>query len=179
MACPTVAVLILVLFPIAMIWIGFKDLMVLKITNGMVVAIAAGFAISAVIAGLDPLSVGITVLSAFGVMAVGFALFTLGMVGGGDAKLAAALTLWVSPALLPEFFLVTAMVGAVLALILLLVKRLRPVSPDTSRRVPQSVKESRVPYGIALAGGALWCFPTSPIGLWALSACSGPILQGG
>lgn len=75
----------------------------------------------------------------------GFALlFALGAMGGGDVKLIAALALWVPAHRIPELLFFVALAGGVLALVLILARRVRG---STSRAVP---------YGVAIAAGGLW-----------------------
>ena len=69
--------------------------------------------------------------------------FHLGMMGGGDVKLAAALALWFSPPEILKFLVMMSIAGGVLTLGILAVHRLRS-------------KEGRpkIPYGVAIACGA-------------------------
>ncbi|NUT01079.1 MAG: peptidase [Sphingomonas sp.] len=70
--------------------------------------------------------------------------FYLGMMGGGDVKLAAALALWFSPPEILKFLVVMSIAGGLLTIVILAVHRLRS-------------KEGRpkIPYGVAIACGAL------------------------
>ena len=83
-----------------------------------------------------------------GVGAAVFALFALaffvGMMGGGDVKLAAALALWFPPAATLKFLVLMSIAGGVLTVLVLLVHRLRK-------------REGRpeIPYGVAIAFGGL------------------------
>jgi len=84
-----------------------------------------------------------------GVAAAVFALFAIafyvGMMGGGDVKLAAALALWFSPEGTLRFIVFMSLAGGVLTLIVAALHKWRG-------------KEGRpeVPYGIAIAAGGLW-----------------------
>jgi prepilin peptidase CpaA len=71
-------------------------------------------------------------------------LFYLGMMGGGDVKLAAALALWFSPPEILRFLVVMSIAGGVLTLVILVAHRLR-----SKQGRPQ------IPYGVAIAFGAL------------------------
>ena len=98
-------------------------------------------------------------------LAVGIALFALRVMGGGDAKLAAACLLWLGPAALPSFMLWTALAGGALAVSLLLARR---APAPFAARGPHWVgrllsRDADVPYGIAIAVGALVAFPLSPL----------------
>lgn len=93
---------------------------------------------------------------ALGIFVVGAVLFARGYIGGGDVKLLAAATLWMGPAATPEFLLLTAFAGGVLAMALLtpvgvLVNLSRsllgPAGPDAPANA--------VPYGVAIAAAAL------------------------
>ena len=70
--------------------------------------------------------------------------FFAGLMGGGDVKLAAALSLWFSPASIFEFLVVMSIAGGVLTLVVVAVHKVRS-------------KEGRpeVPYGVAIAIGGL------------------------
>src|SRR5690606_34804112 len=46
-----------------------------------------------------------------GCFLAGFVLFSLRVLGGGDAKLLTAVSLWAGPALLPDFLMGTAVAG--------------------------------------------------------------------
>jgi prepilin peptidase CpaA len=70
--------------------------------------------------------------------------FYAGMMGGGDVKLAAALALWFPPFFTVQFLILMSMAGGVLTLAMLISHRLR--------RRPGRPK---IPYGVAIAVGAL------------------------
>lgn len=82
-------------------------------------------------------------------LAVGFAAFTTGLVGGGDVKLLTATTIWITPALYPAFLMVTALAGALAALLVLAVRALRRHVLAKPADGPPTV-----PYGAAIALGA-------------------------
>jgi prepilin peptidase CpaA len=77
----------------------------------------------------------------FGLLAVAF--YT-GMMGGGDVKLAAALSLWFSPLSTLRFLVLMSIAGGVLTLAVLALHRIRK-------------KQGRpeIPYGVAIAFGGL------------------------
>ena len=70
--------------------------------------------------------------------------FYLGMMGGGDVKLAAALALWFSPPEILKFLVVMSIAGGVLTLVILIAHRLR-----------SKVGRPKIPYGVAIACGGL------------------------
>jgi prepilin peptidase CpaA len=83
-----------------------------------------------------------------GLAAAVFGLFALafyaGMMGGGDVKLAAALALWFSPLTTARFLVFMSIAGGVLTLVVL-----------ARHRMQKKPGRPRVPYGVAIAIGAL------------------------
>jgi prepilin peptidase CpaA len=70
--------------------------------------------------------------------------FYIGMMGGGDVKLAAALALWFSPASTLQFLVLMSLAGGVLTLIVLVAHRMR-----------KKPGKPKIPYGVAIAFGGL------------------------
>ena len=97
------------------------------------------------------------------VLAITFTCFAFGWIGGGDAKLAAATALWFGfDHLVIVYLAYAAVVGGVLTLLLLQFRRW----PLPARAVCRSngrcgctTGKSGVPYGVALAIGALLIYP--------------------
>jgi prepilin peptidase CpaA len=89
-------------------------------------------------------------------------LFSLGWVGGGDAKLLAAASLWLGFAQLALFLTYTAAFGGALALAILAYRGV-PVSafplPGWAARL--HTKGEGMPYGEAIAAGALFVYPAT------------------
>ncbi|WDR00649.1 prepilin peptidase [Devosia sp. J2-20] len=84
----------LLLFPTGMALAASSDVLTMKISNKLVLAITAAFFIIALAVQLPLQLLGMHVMCALAVLCGGFALFALGWIGGGDAKLAAATALW-------------------------------------------------------------------------------------
>jgi prepilin peptidase CpaA len=81
------------------------------------------------------------------------ATFYMGMMGGGDVKLAAAIALWFQPITTVKFLVVMSLAGGLLTLIVLALHKKRgkpPIDGETAPTRPE------VPYGVAIAAGALW-----------------------
>ena len=109
---------------------------------------------------VDPLG-SLTVAAIF--LALGFLLFAFGVLGGGDAKLMAAVGLWVGPALAFQFALLTAIVGGGLALTIFVYACARDqVWRYASWVALRSIGAEPVPYGIAIALGAIVCVLALP-----------------
>ena len=94
-------------------------------------------------------------------LAIGWMLFALGLLGGGDAKLFAAISLWMGWGGLASYLIIFSICGGILALLLLLFRRL-PLPGRFSVHpwiVSLHDKNQGVPYGIALAAGAIIARP--------------------
>jgi len=93
-----------------------------------------------------------------GVAAVVFAAlaltFYIGMMGGGDVKLAAALALWFSPGSTVLFLVIMSIAGGLLTVVVLILHRMKPGQIKNSDG--ETGKKPEVPYGVAIAIGALW-----------------------
>jgi prepilin peptidase CpaA len=98
------------------------------------------------------------------VLIVSFGFFTRGWIGGGDAKLAAATTIWFGFDYLLNYLVYASLLGGALTL-LLIEFRLVPLpgllaGQFWAQRLHR--KDGDVPYGIALAGAALLVYPDTP-----------------
>jgi prepilin peptidase CpaA len=95
------------------------------------------------------------------VLAVGFTCFAMGWVGGGDAKVTAAAALWFGFDHLLNYLLYASLFGGALT-ILLLEFRQWPLPYALSGQawlLRLHARETGIPYGIALAIGALMIYP--------------------
>jgi prepilin peptidase CpaA len=96
------------------------------------------------------------------VLGLGFFAFVLGVMGGGDAKLMAALGLWFGPSALPDFIAITGIAGGLFALLLLVLRRpgitmARASKASPSPRPPRLLDPtSPVPYAVPMTLAALW-----------------------
>jgi prepilin peptidase CpaA len=81
-------------------------------------------------------------------LAVGMILFARGWIGGGDAKLYAAVALWFSWAGAISLIFATTMAGGVVAIAFIGARLL-----GLRKNVPK--EDRRIPYGVAIAAGAI------------------------
>ncbi len=91
-------------------------------------------------------------LAVFAVLAL---TFYLGMMGGGDVKLAAALALWFSPLSTVKFLVIMSLAGGLLTVVVLILHR-RKVRRESADGIEKEKQKPEVPYGVAIAIGALW-----------------------
>jgi prepilin peptidase CpaA len=87
---------------------------------------------------------------------IGYVLFALKVMGAGDAKLIAALGLWVGWNYLSEFVMLFAILGGIFCLFVLAVRTIKPYLPGKERFKPRLFqKKAPLPYGVAIAGAFL------------------------
>lgn len=79
------------------------------------------------------------------VLVVGTLPFSIGVIGGGDVKLLAACAFVFGLAQLLPLVLYTALIGGVIGLIAMLLRRLGKMT-----------RETRLPYAVAIMGGVVW-----------------------
>ncbi len=91
---------------------------------------------------------------------VTFILFSLGWFGAGDSKLASAYALWVGMTGMPAFLFYTTLVGGILGVAALLIKKYKPFKDPAEQSWIAKTQsgQSAVPYGIAIFFGALVAF---------------------
>jgi prepilin peptidase CpaA len=157
--------IVLLIFPVLMVFAASSDLLTMRISNLLVLMLVAGFFILALITHM-PVDQLLTNLGcAAVVLIVAFAFFAFGWIGGGDAKLAAATSLWLGLGLLLPYIVYSGLLGGALTLLLLAFRNL-PL-PVVLQRVKWldrlHNKEEGVPYGIALATAALLVYPQTSI----------------
>lgn len=147
------SLLIDILFYGLLVSAGLFDILKFRIPNPIVVAFLILFAVAAIVAPgpvdwLGHLGAGLAVL-------VGAALlFHFNLLGGGDAKLLAALALWAGFHSLVPFLVATSVLGGMLALFLLLARPVCARIPNVDW--PLSLRSGHpLPYGVAIGGGAV------------------------
>jgi prepilin peptidase CpaA len=158
-------------FPALVAFAGASDLLTMTISNRVSLALAGGFVVAALLTGMVPVAIALHVAAGASVLVVAFVFFARGWIGGGDAKLAAAIALWLGFGQMLPFLLYASLLGG--ALTLLIVQFRLVALPAALARQEWAVRLHRsdagIPYGIALAGAALIVYPDSiwmkPLGL--------------
>jgi prepilin peptidase CpaA len=158
-------VLVLVALPLLLAVAAGWDLASFTIPNFLSLALLGAFALFALAAGLSLPVIGWHLLAGFAGLFIGFALFAPGWIGGGDAKLFAAVCLWLGFHDLAPYALLASVFGGALTLGLILLRQW-PL-PDALARQGWIVKlhdaRSGIPYGVALAAGAFALLPSTEI----------------
>jgi prepilin peptidase CpaA len=151
----------LLLFPALMAFAASSDLFTMTISNRVTMVLVGGFLALALASGMTPGDVMSHAGAAIAVLAVSFACFARGWIGGGDAKLAAATALWLGFDHLMAYLLYASIFGGILTLVMIRF-RLMPLpqalaEQDWVKRLHRL--DGGVPYGIALAIAALLIYP--------------------
>ena len=138
----------LVLLALTASWL---DISARRLPNWLtLVTLAAGIAVTIVAAGASAL--GSNLAHAVMALLVGMILFRFGVIGGGDAKFYAAVAAWFGLSGAPGLLLAVSLSGLVIFLVWFIWRRatgkpIRAPSPDS--------KSDKLPYGIAIAAGAV------------------------
>jgi prepilin peptidase CpaA len=130
----------------ALVWACVGDWRSRTITNRLNLAIALGAIPFWWASGLSlwP-EVALQIALALGVFALFALAFRLGMMGGGDVKLVAALALWLPLPALAKLLVVMSLAGGVLTLAMIIL-----------HRRAKAEGQLEIPYGIAIAVGGFW-----------------------
>ena len=153
----------LILFTVAMIYAALQDAATFTIRNKLVLALFAGYILFAPLAGFGLVAMGVSLAVALAVLLVTFTLFSFGLIGGGDAKLAAATALWLGPEGTLVFLVYTTLIGGGLAIALLTFRTL-PLPAQLYGHAWVARLQSPatgLPYALAMAPAALLVVPST------------------
>lgn len=157
-------------FAALLIYAACSDIASLTIPNWVSLALAGVFLVFAPTTGLPLGEIGMHLLFGLGALAVGFFLFQANIIGGGDAKLLAAVTVWTGFPGLPTFLVSTAVAGGALAAGLLLARQFAgPAVAYPAFLERLLTPRGGVPYGVAIMAGGLMAIPALPFGFGSLT----------
>lgn len=161
----TVTLSLLSFLPCLVIAAGLHDLTTMKIPNWISGVLVLSFFPAAFAVGLAPMAVALHVGIAVVALFVGMGLFAMRVIGGGDAKLMAAACLWLGLSGSGMFMLWTGVAGGLFCMMLILARgQVRPYIAGGPDWVMQLLEpKGDIPYGVAIAIGALMAFPASPL----------------
>ena len=147
----------------AMAFAAANDLFTMKIPNKISLALIAAFIVAALYIRmpvdqiLTHLGVGLAVLAA------GFVMFSMRLLGGGDAKLMAAGALWMGSEHALMYVGLTTAFGGLLSLLILAYRKFVPAEawalPPWAMRL--HVDGTGIPYGMAIAAAGLALYPST------------------
>jgi prepilin peptidase CpaA len=170
MPTPILVSLVAAVFPGLMLLSASMDLMTMTIPNAIPLALAIGYLALAAALGVPPETVAFGLSCGLAILAAAFFLFSRNWIGGGDAKLAAAIAVWMGWDAIADYAVCASICGGLLTLAILAL-RAQPLPVALARRAwiaRLSRPGAGVPYGIALAAAGLILFPRSPVWLAAI-----------
>lgn len=147
---------------VAVVYGMLSDFGSMRIPNRATVVIALSFFPVALLAGLPWQSILIDHLgTGIAILAVGLVVFARGWMGGGDIKLLVAIGTWIGWPGIGPFFLLTALLGGVVAVFALFLRRMPGAMllvwiPALRNGFGDGKK---VPYGLAIGAAALAMAP--------------------
>jgi prepilin peptidase CpaA len=117
------------------------------------------------VSGLHWNGIGWHLLAGLVGLVLGFVLFALGWIGGGDAKLFAAMALWFGFNDMMAYAVVASICGGGLTLAIMMARQY-PLPAILARQawiLRLHDAHSGIPYGVALAAGAFLLLPSTEI----------------
>jgi prepilin peptidase CpaA len=159
-------IVLLMIFPALVIFAGLRDATSYTIPNWISLALIAGFPVAALALGLPLQTIGLQFAIGAAALVLGFAMYAVRWIGGGDAKLFAAAALWIGWPAAITYLGLTGIAGGVLAVALLGLRStfVRPFMPSGPAWLARLIEPGEnVPYGVAIAVGALAAFPVSEL----------------
>jgi prepilin peptidase CpaA len=151
----------LFVFPALIAFAGASDLFTMTISNRVSILLVASFFVMAAASGMPLPAIAAHAGAGLSVLAISFACFAMGWIGGGDAKVAAAAALWFGFDHLLNYLVYASLFGGVLTVMLLQFRQWPLPYVLGSQPWLQRLhdRNSGIPYGIALAIGALMIYP--------------------
>jgi prepilin peptidase CpaA len=140
-------------FAILLVAAAVEDAVRLRISNITVGLVLLGAIVTAFVLGIEPrMWQNLALLVA--ALVVGTPLFGRGILGGGDVKLLAATFAWFNLSAAPTVLMAVALSGGVLALLVIALRSFN-WSDKTRQRAVVLQRRGGIPYGVAIAAGAL------------------------
>lgn len=159
-------ILVLAILPALFVLAAVWDLTSFTIPNFLVLSLLSLFVAFSGITliaggGIGWYDAGFHLLAGVIGLAAGMALFASGLIGGGDAKLFGVATLWLGLEALFEYTLLVTILGGLLTLTLIVLRRTPLPTFLTKYEWVARLhnKKAGIPYGVALAGAALLTLP--------------------
>lgn len=141
------------LFAVLLTLAALEDVWRLRISNWICAAIIVTAFAAVIVAGpVADLWQNVVVFA--GLLAVGTPLFAYGKMGGGDVKLFAATGLWFDLAGAGRMIVAVMLAGGVVAIFVLMLRAIKWSQEQRDRIAILRVKGG-IPYGVAIAIGAL------------------------
>ncbi len=152
---------IMFVFPALMAFAAATDLFTMTIPNRVSIALVAGFVCMAFITGLGWEAIALHFGVGLAMLVICLGMFAMGWIGGGDAKLFAATSLWMGQEYIFDYALTAAILGGVLTIIIIALRAYPLPAGFASQSWLARLHNAGegVPYGIALAASGLIIYP--------------------
>lgn len=163
---------IFLIFPLCLAIAAFTDLFTMTIPNRVSAILLASFFAIAPFSGMEWSTIGMSTAAAFAVFAVCFTLFATNVMGGGDAKLLTAASVWFGydPSLV-VFLGAVAIVGGFVTLAIVFLRSEADTVMAFGLPLPHSLTMAKkIPYGVAIGIGGFMAYGQAPIVLMALES---------
>jgi prepilin peptidase CpaA len=163
--------LVVFLLPPACLAIAaITDFLEMTIPNWVSVILIGAFVLIAPFSGLSLVALAWHLAAALVVFTVCFALFAFNVMGGGDAKLLTAASLWFGfNTSLFEFLAFTGYLGGALTILIILLRANWEKLATVGIKLPQTLMVAKkIPYAIAIGAAGLLTYPNSPLVLAAV-----------
>ncbi len=159
-----IAFLVLAVFPAAVLVAAANDIYEFKIPNWVSIILICAYPAAGLAVGAPPRVIVEGLLIGAGALTLGFGLYAGKIVGGGDAKLFAAISPWIGAGALGVFLFNTALSGLVLAFVMAAFRKLPvlPVYAHAPWLIQLHERKKDLPYAVALAAGGLLSFSQTP-----------------
>jgi prepilin peptidase CpaA len=156
---------VLVIFPLCMAMAAFSDMLTMTIPNRLSLILLASFLALAPFLGLGVLDFVWHLAAGTVVFAACFALFALGVMGGGDAKVLTASAVWFGlNESLVTYLIYVSLFGGLLSLLIVAMRSQHNLILTYGIPVPETMlHKKKVPYGIAIGAAAFIAYPSSPL----------------
>lgn len=161
----TLILILLAVMPALVIVAGLKDLTSMTIPNWISGALIVAYFPVAFAVGLPWAVVAASVGVGLAALVIGAGMFALRWIGGGDAKLIACACLWLGLEGSALFLIWTGLLGGVFCMLLIFARfHARPYLANAPGWVVHLMEpKGDIPYGVAIAAGALMAYPSSAL----------------
>ncbi len=148
-------------FPAAMCLAASMDFFTMTIPNRISLFLLGLFLLLAPFLGLSVTQMGMHLLAGFSMLLVSVLFFSLGWIGGGDAKIFAVASLWFGFEHLLEYVVFSSLLGGLLTLGLISARKIPLPGFLANQQWALRLHDANggIPYGIALGAAALIVYP--------------------
>lgn len=146
------------------------DVTTMTIPNWVSIALTALFPVFALLNGMPLAQIGMHLAFGAGILVIGFLLFQINIMGGGDAKMIAATAVWTGLGAFAPFIVWMAIFGGVIAMTLLMARKaVRPGATQPAFVNRLLKPRGGVPYGVAILAGGLMALHALPFAATSLT----------